>query len=180
MDAGDFYDIFTEDIKTAKSFTTIFTFIAALKKRKPDWSADIDLLLAKHNIQSINDEFGSQETNDGGIKGSLAVYNDLKPGQQLELEFDVSVNANELAKSRFIKIVNVAGAFVLTSANLTTDSIFRVLEDGELIDENSFKGNTDIINFKSDKTYVVQILFGGDENIFDTEGGKESFFLAPK
>jgi len=71
---GPIYDVFTGQQSTTTAFTSIFSFIDALKADRPGDVAAIDALLADVSIDSVADEFGTGETNGAGSADTLPVY----------------------------------------------------------------------------------------------------------
>lgn len=80
------YNVLTNELENANSFTTIFSFISFLKNRYAGNTTvltGIDNLLANENITTLAvDEWDSTETetNDGGNPDSLPVYTKLTVG----------------------------------------------------------------------------------------------------
>ena len=58
------YDILTTSEKESKAFTSIFSFITALKDKNPSLSAEVDRLLSDENINSIADDIYGEEHHD--------------------------------------------------------------------------------------------------------------------
>ncbi|NOY63633.1 MAG: hypothetical protein GXP10_10885 [Gammaproteobacteria bacterium] len=71
------YRVMSHDIVDSAALVTIFPFIDALKRRRPNAATAIDALVAAQQISAINDAFGSAETNSAGSPDVLPVYTPL-------------------------------------------------------------------------------------------------------
>mgnify|MGYP001565579199 FL=1 len=83
MGFNPIYDVLVNGQKTARSFTTIYSFISFLKANNPAYLATIDNLLTAKNITTTAiDEWDSTatEANNGGNANTLPVYNKLIAG----------------------------------------------------------------------------------------------------
>lgn len=102
------YEVFVNDQVSTPAFTSLFSYISALKARNPGQAALIDALLASHNITGT-DLYGSNETNSGGSGDALPVYTGIDPTglpQQLctSSEFDTDRDGNKLAEYRYLHL----------------------------------------------------------------------------
>jgi hypothetical protein len=103
---GTLYDVMVIDQKSTPAFTTIFSFVAALKARISDESVrrNIDTLLAYKGVADpITDPFGKTETHygqaSGGLPGFVPVYNEIKindPPKTLTFRGAVGKKASEV------------------------------------------------------------------------------------
>ncbi len=66
--------------KNTKAFTSIFSFIDALKREVPSDKRDIDKTVAYENISKISDSYGSGRNNNGESDVSTPVYKELRVG----------------------------------------------------------------------------------------------------
>ncbi|WP_116811167.1 PKD domain-containing protein [Steroidobacter cummioxidans] len=98
--------------RSTPALTTIFSFVATLKRQRADVSADIDTLTYPYGIQPVNDEFGSTETNDAGSPGVLPVYSPIILGGapvtvRSSVDFRIESNSagpsNKLGIHRFLR-----------------------------------------------------------------------------
>ncbi|MDM0073475.1 hypothetical protein QTH90_03725 [Variovorax sp. J2P1-59] len=65
------HDAFTGDLKTGPALTSIHSFAAAFGRVAPAHGSQLAELLARERISAaLNDPFGEQETNDGGLPGN--------------------------------------------------------------------------------------------------------------
>src|SRR5262249_35591765 len=62
---GPLFDVMTNEQRQTPALTSIFPFVAALKKRRPADDPLIDQLTASQSIRPVADEYGSTETNYG-------------------------------------------------------------------------------------------------------------------
>ena len=76
---GPIYSVLTNQQVSTQAFTSIFSFIDALKDDRPGDAAAIDAMtgVAAIDIGPVTDEFGTGETNDAGVADSLPVYKTL-------------------------------------------------------------------------------------------------------
>lgn len=162
-DAGVIYDIFTEDVKETESLVTIFTFMAGFVTRNPSLTDDVTTLMAKHTIGPIVDEFGTDETNDGGLPGNLPVYKTLGLGDSITLEFGVTSepgndNSNLLEDSQYIKVSGVSGNAEIRATGSSSKSIM-IAYQGILKDGDSATGSSPAVinsfSFDANKTYII-------------------------
>lgn len=78
---GPIYEIMTDEQRTTPLFTSVFTFITALKADNPGQAAGIDALVGHHNIVANTiDAEGSTETNNAGNNNVLPIYTQLSVG----------------------------------------------------------------------------------------------------
>ena len=162
-DAGVIYDIFTEDVKESESLVTIFTFMAGFVTRNPSLADDVTALMAKHTIGPIVDEFGTDETNDGGLPGNLPIYKTLNLGDSVTLEFGVTSdpgndNSNLLEDSQYIKVSGVSGNAEIRATGSSSKSVM-IAYQGILKDGDSATGSSPAVissfNFDANKTYII-------------------------
>ena len=76
---GPVYRILVDDVRETPALTTLFSFIHALKRRRPDLSEAIDALTGAHRIEPVTDAYGSGETNSGypASADTLPIYSSL-------------------------------------------------------------------------------------------------------
>jgi hypothetical protein len=88
----------------AQGFTTIFSFLQALRGPSGASASALDGLIRRHGIEPAADAFGRGETNDGGEPDNLPLYRELMaPGS---VEFDLyGDTANGLGLVRFFSFV---------------------------------------------------------------------------
>ena len=135
---GAIYDVMVGPQKATPAFTTLFSFIDALKIANPASAAAIDTLLAYRGIASpVTDPAGSGETHDGGLVGVLPVYNELIiNAPQTPLTFtSVGVTQdlvlNELGSNRFAAFVGGGSAVTVSAATSGPDVLVQVFQSGQ-------------------------------------------------
>lgn len=75
---GPIYDVLTNEQKTTPAFTSIFSFISALKQRQPDAAAAINALVSAQDIVSDGIEpFAGSETNNASAPDVLPLYTNM-------------------------------------------------------------------------------------------------------
>ena len=76
---GPLYSVLTGQQVSTPAFTSIFSFVDALKDARPADAAAIDAMtgIASIDIDPVADEFGTGETNNAGDADSLPVYKTL-------------------------------------------------------------------------------------------------------
>jgi len=165
---GPIYDVMTGGEKDTPAFTTIFSFISALKKdlstkKTPSQDiAAIDNLTAFHHISPVQDELGTGEANNGGSASNLPVYHKMTVGGANEVvTFLATVdNENRLGANRFIQFDSKNGGDVEITATSTSDISLSLYEDGELVGSaDDVLSGTETISFKSKgkRTYVLLV-----------------------
>jgi hypothetical protein len=110
------YNVLVKGEKNAKAFTSIFTFINALKVANPNQASAIDSVVSGENIQPINDDFGSNESDDrNGRSHVLPLYTELTVGTAVNLcSVDDFGNRNKLSNTRFLRFsISTAGSYTM-------------------------------------------------------------------
>lgn len=164
MSSGDIYDIFTVDCKNSESLVTLFTFVDGFLTRNPSTTSAISDLLAKHTIDPIVDEFGTDETNDGGVVSSLPIYKTMSVDTPFDLDFEESAQVNFLANIQYLIISGVSGSGNITATGSGSKTI-ELSNKGVLLDGSSGAGSIAITNFSFDetKTYILVVTNDKDD-----------------
>lgn len=100
------YDVLIGTQRDSDAFTTVFSYIDALKIARPADAASIDAVVAAQNIVSATIEpFASTETNDAGNADVLPVYTELTVGgpAQTVCSIDNFGDFNKLSNRRFLR-----------------------------------------------------------------------------
>jgi len=105
--------------KNTEAFTSIFTFITALKAEVPQSEGEIDAITNNESIASIVDVYGSGRTN-RGIENANPLYADLKVGGSVIITPDYSAKLknreNWLGIYNFIKFtIPTAGTYTINA-----------------------------------------------------------------
>jgi hypothetical protein len=128
--------------RTTPAFTSIFSFISALKAARPGDAAAIDALVAPQNIDTIADAFGTGETHtSAGIPtaAQLPLYTTITAGTPVVVSStDNAGTYNTLGNHRFLRFTPASSGNV--TVNVTTsnsdpqaDPDFRVWRAGALV-----------------------------------------------
>ncbi len=133
--------------KDTDALTSIFSFAIALKEEASASSSSIDSLLSSQDIIA-DDDFGSNETNDGGDSRNLPVYKVATVGgASVEVcSFDTNGNYNKLGNRQFVRV------------DINTDGTYRFRADGQ----NS-GDNPSMVVYKQGEV-VLQSRTSGNEN----------------
>lgn len=139
---------------TTPAFTSIFSFIDALRTEEPAAGPLIDSLLAAEQIEGAT-AFGEGETNDGGSTSPadvLPVYTAVAPdGVTREFcsssEFDPRADGNKLAEHRFLRM------------NITTPAQYHF----EIITTNTNLPEDDPQNDRDQSDPDIRIFLQGDQ-----------------
>ena len=110
------YNVLVNGEKNAKAFTSIFTFINALKATNANQASAIDSVVSGENIQTISDDFGSNEIDDrNGRFHVLPIYTVLTVGTAVNLcSIDDFGNRNKLSTTRFLRFsISTAGSYTM-------------------------------------------------------------------
>lgn len=130
---GAIYDVMVGAQTTTPAFTTLFSFIAALKAQNPGSASAIDTLLAYRGVASpVADAYGSTETHDGGWSGYLPVYAVLPvngAAQTLWLWPDATTYSNSLDANR-LAVFQATGTTATISVSSGSDLRVRVYRSG--------------------------------------------------
>ena len=122
---GALYDVMANAQRNTPAFTTLFSFIDALRKAHPGQQPAIDKLLAHRDaVSTVQDRYGRGEKNDGKLPLALPVYTELKvDSAPVKLGFIgrgtdpvKEFFANELETCRLAFFQGTGGAVTLTVA----------------------------------------------------------------
>ena len=97
---GPIHDVFVGAEKTTPAFTSIFTFITALKSENLGEANSIQTLVSGQNIETITDIYGTGRTN----KASAYPYHDLTVGGSVSVTTSSSDGSyNKLSNRQYVK-----------------------------------------------------------------------------
>ena len=102
---GPLYDVMHGAHRTGDALTSLFSFVDGLKNLRPDLIDAIDHVTSLRQIDAIHDAFGTTETHDGGVVGSLPIY--ISTGRQsTTVKFPIAVTSgtsfNNLAANHYL------------------------------------------------------------------------------
>ncbi len=117
---GPIHAVMTGAQKSTPAFTTLFSFVDALKRSQPGQvAADIDTLLSARGIASpVQDAWGTGEAHDGGWAANLPVYQDLAVnGGAAVVGLLPGSYTNDLASNRFLRFTGTGGTVTITAGS---------------------------------------------------------------
>ncbi|QTR46640.1 hypothetical protein J9253_01390 [Thiothrix litoralis] len=119
---GSIYSTMIGKEKNTQAYTSIFTFIKAIKENNPSQAANIDSVVAMENMEPINDIYGSAQTdNRSGNLNVLPIYTPLTVGGgAVERCSVVDLSApnpgNRLSVRRYFRFtIAAAGDYTITA-----------------------------------------------------------------
>ena len=102
---GPIFDAMVDKERNTEAFTSLFSFVHALKQNNSRSSSKIDQVVASEQISPINDEYGDFRTNSANGSYTTPVYRTLNVGQWVtqcnQNKFGVY---NKLGNRTFIKV----------------------------------------------------------------------------
>ena len=114
------YAVMTNELRNSDAFTSIFSFVSALKSRIPDAAAQIDAIVSGQLINSgAIDAYGSAETNNGGDARNLPIYRALTVNAGTPINVCSSTangETNKLGNRRFFTFSMPQSAHVTITA----------------------------------------------------------------
>ena len=115
---GPIYDVIVGELKTTSSFSTLFSFISALKTANSSSATAIDTVVNARGISTIADAWGTGETHNGGLSTNLPVYNTLTIGSSLNVDLVggySSSTRNKLSNNRLFKFTGNGSTVAVTA-----------------------------------------------------------------
>ena len=99
--------------RNSAAFTSIFTFIDALKKENPSQTYQIDQVVASERISTITDIYGSYRTNSANGAFTQPIYRNLEVGRWItQCNQNTFGVYNKLGNRTFIKVhITTAGIY---------------------------------------------------------------------
>jgi len=77
------YKVLVGKERNTPAFTSIFSFIDALKRENPSQKRNIDKTVAYEKINKISDAYGSNRTNSGNSNNAVPIYKNLTLGSSV-------------------------------------------------------------------------------------------------
>ncbi len=117
------HDVFTGSEKITSAFTSIFTFITALKNENVGDAGSIDTIVSTESIATINDIYGTGRTN----LSAEYPYSDLIVGTPINICLStVHGTYNKLSNRKYVKFTSsTSGSYTIsvtrTSGDIGTD-----------------------------------------------------------
>lgn len=108
---GAIHQVFVGTVKVTPAFTSIFTFIDALKDENPADVADIDTIVSNESIAPITDIYGTGRTN----RSSAYPYHDLNVGANVSVETsNADGSYNKLSNHQYVKFtIGSSGTYTI-------------------------------------------------------------------
>jgi len=128
------HKVFTGEEKETLAFTSIFTFITALKNENAEYAEEIDEIVSDENIATITDIYGSGRMN----RASDYPYHDLTLGTPLAMEIsNADGTYNKLSNRQYVKFtIADSGTYnikVLQSNGTNADPDFYVYDTSPFV-----------------------------------------------
>lgn len=162
---GALYDVMVGEQKTTEAFTTVFSFVDALKTNNPGAATAIDTLLAYRGVVSpVEDAIGTGETHDGGISGALPVYTILGINDpQSDLTFtsvgsDLQLARNSLGSNRFAVFLGDGTAVTVSAATSGPDVLLRVFRSGQEVGQAAGGATAAISGFQTTAGVIYSVI----------------------
>ena len=120
------HKVFINAEKNTPAFTSIFTFITALKEENPDYINEIDAITLQEQIQPITDIYGTGRANRGS-QNANPLYAKLRVGSSVDIVTNYSATAtstyNKLGTYNFVNFkITSAGTYTISINNQTRGS----------------------------------------------------------
>ncbi len=147
------HHVFTGAQKTTPAFTSIFSFITALKNENSGSSDAIDDIVLDETIDSITDIYGSENS-----ALSEYPYHDLIVGNTIQVNTSNTDGVyNKLSNRQYVKFhISTAGSYTITieknSSPSDTDPDFRLYQASPFIYKG--KGESTVVN-KEEQTFSL-------------------------
>jgi hypothetical protein len=108
---GPIHETFTGAQKETEAFTSIFTFITALKAENTSDAPEIDSIVSSENIATITDIFGTGRTNNA----SAYPYANLTVGSNVSVTLsDSDGSYNKLSNRKYVKFtISTSGTYTI-------------------------------------------------------------------
>jgi len=99
------YKVLVGKEKNTPAFTSIFSFIDALKRENPSQKRNIDKTVAYEKISKISDAYGSHRTNSANSSTAVPIYKNLTLGESVTACTQNNYGVyNKLGNRTFIKV----------------------------------------------------------------------------
>jgi hypothetical protein len=158
-DAGDtlslgfsaIHNVFINAQKNTDAFTSIFTFITALKAENEGNDAAIDAILENESIAPIADIYGTGRTNRAS-ENANPLYHDLAVGSPLLITSNYTAtsttNYNKLGTFNYAKFtISTTGSyrFDISASNANSDPDLKIFKGASFIGDALAEGTTDTV-----------------------------------
>jgi len=132
---GPIYDVMVGPQRTTPAFTTLFSFVHALKVAQPAQAAAIDSMLSARSMADpVQDEWGTGETHDAGWAANLPVYRSIAVnGGPASVPLNGAYWPNDLQQNRFFRFAGTGGSVTVTAGNQVVDVSLEVWAGGQML-----------------------------------------------
>ncbi len=110
--------VMTTRMRTTSSLTTIYPFLSALRAGNAAQASAIDALAAGQLLTSVTDDFGVNESNNGGDARNLPIFRSVASGEIVPV-CSVAANGayNRLGNRKFLRFDLAAPGTITVRAN---------------------------------------------------------------
>lgn len=167
-------DVMTTHQKETSARTSIFSFINGMKTNYASSSALLDTLVGGKNIDDVQDDFGTGETNNGGQAYALPVSNLMTVGgATVNMEMKgATILSNHMLNNRYLHFTATATTTRITWQSDDTylfgiyDGDTLIYDDSEVAPDGNILGPWyDDITTEVGKTYSIRVTTDPD-NVF--------------
>jgi hypothetical protein len=154
------YKVLVGAEKNTPAFTSIFTFIDALKRENSEYSYSIDKTLSYENINSIIDAYGSNRVN----RGDIPLYKDLSSG-----------NSVDICTRNNFGVYNKLGNRVYVRVHINSDGVYTFRANS-----NSYDIDPDFVLYKTKyphKQFAISQIEGSPKDILTINLQKGDYLL---
>lgn len=154
------YEVLIGGEKDTPAFTSIFSFANQLKLANQSNAATIDTMLASQSI-IVNDDFGTDESNNGGDARNLPVYQALAIGGSVEVcSYGTNGQYNKLGNRKYLTMdIASTGSHTITAIGQTSgdDPDFVVYQQGSQVFRSEANGNESSTQNINAGQYVLDV-----------------------
>lgn len=163
VDLGSFIDALTSPVKTTRAFTTVFPFVRALQTSNEDKPLSFDTLLDKHGISPITDDYGTGQTDSGGVEGLLPLYRPITvDGKAASFTLDAPTDkaTNKLAAHRYLRVKIPARATTVLRTDCPANLEIVVRDGGRPLESFTTSPGENATNLRAVSNGLVVIDIG--------------------
>ena len=131
---GPIYDVMVGPQRTTPAFTTLFSFVDALKRARPGDASAIDSMLSGRSIAApVQDAWATDETHDAGWAANLPVYRLPVIGGTVWVSLFGGYWPNDLQQNRFLRFTGTGGTLTVAAGNSMVDVSLEVWSGGQML-----------------------------------------------
>jgi len=171
------YKVLVGAERNTPAFTSIFSFINALKRENRGDKRDIDKTVANENINKISDAYGTNRTNSANSKVATPIYKNLQIGNSINSCTQNNYGVyNKLGNRGYIKIkINSDGLYKFSARadNSSSDPdmiLYQTTYPHKDIGISSYEGRPDdtlLVNLKKG-SYLLDVFDASFNNSCST------------